>query len=359
MRIRELSLQPFRNFDRTQLRLEADRILISGANGRGKSNLLEAISYLSIGKSVRGAKDEQAVPHGGQHFDVRALCDGARPCQELRLFYARDGGKKAFHNGTQLPRVLDMLGLFRTAHFSPEDVSLVLRFPAQRRRLLDILISQADPQYLHDLQRYQRVLLQRNHLLRGHTTAAGPDPGAQGLDSWTAQLARLGARLRARRLEVIGAIGATFAAYCRRFSGGREEAALEYLGPSAQGPTEEGLAAELAALRRQEQRLGFTLCGPHRDDLVFLLNGQPADAFASEGQLKTLLIAWKMSEACFLQQRSGDAPVLLLDDVFSELDEERTHELLESIDGFEQVLVTSPKPLAADIAAGFEQVHLA
>ncbi|MEW6755442.1 MAG: DNA replication/repair protein RecF [Candidatus Latescibacterota bacterium] len=359
MRIRELSLRPFRNFNKTELRLEADRILICGANGRGKSNLLEAISYLSIGRSVRGAKDQQAIPHGGLCFDVRALCDGARQCQELRVYYARDGGKKAFCNGAQLPRVLDMLGVFRTAHFAPEDASLVLRFPAQRRRLLDILISQSDPVYAQDLQRYQRVVQQRNHLLRGQSAGGSAYCGQPSLDAWTGQLARLGARVRAKRLAVLSCVGPALGSYCRRFSAGREEVALEYAGPSPAGSHEEGLAAELASHRREELRVGYTLCGPHRDDLVFSLNGRPADTFASEGQLKTILIAWKMAEARFLQEPGCDAPVLLLDDAFSELDEERTGELLGAVDAFGQVLVTSPRPLPADVRGRFEVIHLA
>ena len=218
MRIREISLQPFRNFNELRLQFEADRILIGGANGRGKSNILEAVSYLSIGKSVRGAQDVQAVPHEGQYFDIRAVCCDGPHYHQLRLFYGTQEGKKIFCDGTPLPRLADVLGIFKTVHFSPEDVALVMRFPAQRRRLLDILISQTSAPYLYDLQQYQRVLAQRNHLLKV-SRGALRDSDNRALDAWDHQFAHLGARIRRRRLEVLGNMKQVFAEYYARLSG--------------------------------------------------------------------------------------------------------------------------------------------
>ena len=359
MRIRAITLQPFRNFDEFHLSLGSDRVLIVGKNGHGKSNILEAISYLSIGKSVRGAKDHQVVPHGGQNFDIRALCnDGRRDCH-LRIFYAQENGKKAFCNETPLDRVSDVLGIFRTVHFSPEDVSLVLRFPAQRRRVLDILISQSSASYLRDLQRYRRVSTQRNHLLRTSKRAQKvPDQGV--MQAWNTQLAQLGAKIRFRRLEALRVLSGPFTEYYGRFAPQGEEATIGYQGPKCS--TEEDLRIELLAeldnRKVQEQRQGHTLCGPHRDDLAFFLNDQPADTFASEGQLKTILIAWKMAEVRFLEKQNAEQPVLLLDDVLSELDEQRGHTLLELINEFDQVLLTSPRELEEPAPASFEKINL-
>jgi DNA replication and repair protein RecF len=359
VRIRSITLQPFRNFDQFCLSLEADRVLIVGRNGHGKSNILEAISYLSIGKSVRGAKDHQVVPHGGQHFDIRALCnDGRRDCQ-LRIYYAQKEGKRAFCDKNPLVRVSDVLGVLKTVHFSPEDVSLVLRFPDQRRRVLDILISQSSAPYLRDLQRYRRVLTQRNHLLRtSKRTGKILDRGV--LQAWSGQLARLGACIRSRRLQALQVLAKPFAEYYDRFSLQQERAAVDYQGPKSR--TEEDLCAELLAeLERkkdQEQRQGHTLCGPHRDNLVFQLNRQSADSYASEGQLKTILIAWKMAEVRFLEQQTVQQPVLLLDDALSELDAQRAHVLLEMINEFDQVLLTSPRELEASSPARFERIQL-
>ena len=359
MRIREITLRPFRNFAQIHLAFEVHRVLIAGRNGLGKSNILEAISYLSIGKSVRGSKDLQAVPHGEQFFDIRALCnDDRRECQ-LRIFYSRQDGKKAFCDDVPLPRVSDILGVFKTVHFSPEDVSLVLRFPAQRRRLLDILISQSSAAYLRDLQQYQRVLTQRNHLLR-KCKKGTKRPDESALCAWDEQLAQLGAKVRAERLKTLAELSEPFSLYYDRFSPQQEAAALEYRGPRAD--TEEELRAELLADLREkrevENRQGFTLSGPQRDDLAFLSNGKPAEAYASEGQLKTIMIAWKMAEVRFLERRTRQQPVLLLDDVFSELDDQRVGELLELVDEFEQVLVTTPRELAAGIRGQFSEIRL-
>ena len=350
MRIREISLQPFRNFKALRLNFESDRILIGGANGQGKSNILEAISYLSIGKSVRGTQDSQAVPHEGQYFDIRAVCCDGPHRHQLRLFYGTKEGKKVFCDGTPLPRVADVLGIFKTVHFSPEDVALVMRFPAQRRRLLDILISQTSAPYLHDLQQYQRVLAQRNQLLKASKGSLRESEG-HALDAWDVQLARFGARIRLRRLEVLKRMEDVFRAKYARLSSQSEEAKAVYQGSQTPGeelvPSEEDLLqdllVEMKGKRFLEIQVGHTRCGPHRDNLSFTLNALPADTFASEGQLKTLLISWKMAEVEFLVQETGQGPVLLLDDVFSELDAQRSEQLLEMFDAFDQILLTVPR----------------
>ncbi len=358
MRIRELVLRPFRNFATIHVVFEADCTLIFGPNGRGKSNILEAISYLSIGRSVRGAKDHQAVPHDGEHFDIRGTCQEGRHDHKRRIFFGKKEGKRAFLDDNPLARVSDVLGHFRTVHFSPEDVSLVLRFPAQRRRILDILISQSSASYLRDLQLYQRVLNQRNHLLRTAKKSIGT-VAEQTIGPWDSQLAELGARIRSERLATLAALSVTFADYYRRFSSGSEEVAIEYKGVRDEGENlEEALCEELARKRPQELQAGHTLCGPHRDDVSFTLNGRSAEVYASEGQLKTILISWKLAESCYLEQRCGEQPVVLLDDVFSELDHDHIGELLEIVDEFEQVIVTTPQEPEPRVAGRFEQIRL-
>lgn len=339
--------------------------MIGGINGQGKSNILEAISYLSIGKSVRGAQDAQAVPHDGQYFDIRAVCCDGPHNHQLRLFYGIREGKKIFCDGAPLPRIADVLGIFKTVHFSPEDVALVMRFPAQRRRLLDILISQTSAPYLYDLQQYQRVLAQRNQLLKG-TKGSMRDSESQTLGAWDAQLARLGARIRLRRLEALGSMAEVFTANYARLSGQREgaEAAYQYskMGDEVLAPSEEelrlDLEEEMKSKRSSELQLGHTRCGAHRDNLVFALDGHPADTFASEGQLKTLLVSWKMAEMHFLAAETGQNPVLLLDDVFSELDNQRTSALMEMVESCEQVLLTAPKRPDEKLCAGFAEIWL-
>lgn len=334
--------------------------MISAPNGWGKSNILEAISYLSIGKSIRGAQDQQAVPFGGKYFDIQGKCENGPQIQTLRIFFDKTKGKTAFCEEVPLARVSEVLGRFRTVHFSPEDVALVLRFPAERRRLLDILLSQYSPQYLRDLQRYHRVLAQRNHLLRENRGSRLLTEIAAVLDPWTNQLAKLGASLRFKRREVLKAIENPFSRYCDLLSTTRERVAIEYRGSQAleEGALAEELRQELEECQQQELQVGHTLCGPHRDDLVFLVNGRPADLFASGGQLKSILIAWKLGEVHFLEEPPGNRPVLLLDDAFSELDKQRAKALLEIIDGFEQVLVTTSQEMGREFSSRFEKVRL-
>ena len=360
MRIRELTLKPFRNFAAIRLSFAAENVLIFGPNGRGKSNILEAISYLSIGKSVRGAKDQHVVPHGEDFFDIQALCTDGRHDQQLRVFYSKKEGKKAFADANPLPRVSELLGTFRTVHFSPEDVSLVLRFPAQRRRLLDILIAQSSAAYLRYMQRYYRVLAQRNHLLRTAKKSRHGLVDSQVMEPWNAQLVDWGAQLRLQRLDALKKLSAPFVRYYGRFALAGEEVAVIYQGTKEQDL--EALRAELreglSRRREQETQMGYTLCGPHRDDLKFTLNGEPAEVYASEGQLRTVLISWKLAEARYMEEQTGEQPVLLLDDAFSELDSGRIGELLDIVGEFEQVIATTPQEPNTRQTARFESIDL-
>lgn len=349
MRIREISLRPYRNFERLELELGLRGALIVGGNGRGKSNILESISYLSLGKSVRGARDQEAVPRAGAHFDIRGVWEQGGRQRLARVYYSRQEGKRAFLDDAPLARVSELVSQFRTVHFSPQDTSLVLLFAAQRRRLLDILLSQACIGYLHDLQRYSHVLTQRNRYLRTH--------GARRVDhaereAWDSQLAVPGAAIRRARLETLVDLAPVFAGLYEGFCTGRERAGFEYRSqplPPAPGdlPSVQQLEAllrrELAEDPGREERAGHTLSGPHRDGFGFTLDGESAAVYGSQGQLKGVLLSWKMAESRYLEARSGEQPVLLLDDVFSELDEVRSRQLLRLTEGFEQVIMTAPR----------------
>ena len=364
MRIRRLQLQPFRNIDSLELDLGVRGALIIGDNGRGKSNILEAISYLSLGKSIRGARDHEAVPHDGTWFDIRGAWEVGEQEHQARVVYSGQDGKRVFMDGAPLPRVSDLVSQFQTVHFAPEDVALVLQFSAQRRRLLDILLSQAVPAYLQNLQRYNRVLTQRNHFLRqlGQRRA---DPAERGV--WDGQLTEPGAAIRRARMEALVEIAPGLSSCYSGFSTGRERAGIEYQGveltadgddvPSLDA-VQEILLQELRADPTKEERAGHTLSGPHRDSVGFTLDDSPAETYGSQGQLKSVLLSWKMAESRFLESRSGHQPVLLLDDVFSELDETRSRQLLLLADDFEQVVLTTPRVPSQGMPSRFEHIEL-
>ena len=363
MRIRRLRLEPYRNLSLLELDLDRRASLIVADNGRGKSNVLESISYLSIGKSIRGARDHEVVPHSGDHFDVRSEWEDGSRDRRGRIFYSRSAGKRAFLDGVPLPRVSDLVSQFRTVHFAPEDVSLVLQFASQRRRLLDILLSQARPEYLKNLQRYYRVLAQRNRYLRNLTDGRFD---AAERRVWEEQLAANGGRIRQLRLETLAELMPVFTDYYQQFSTSREQAGITYRSepvpvcvgeaPSVQ-ELEQELLAQFEADPTREERAGYTLYGPHRDALTFTLGGAEADTYGSQGQLKSLMLSWKMAEARFFEARTGSQPVLLLDDVFSELDETRSRRLLSLTGDFDQVILTAAR-LPGEAGDRFERVEI-
>ncbi|MBT4100321.1 MAG: DNA replication/repair protein RecF [Gemmatimonadetes bacterium] len=349
MLLRQLSLRPFRNFAHIDLEFALGGAIIVGANGRGKSNILEAICYQSIGKSIRGSRDHEAIPHGGAHFDIRGNWqegDRERPC---RVFYGTTEGKKVFLDETALTRVSDLVAHFQTVHFAPQDVALVLQFSAQRRRLLDIVLSQADTDYLKALQTYQRLLTQRNHYLRslGHRSIDTTEA-----EVWDAQLARPGSYLRHQRLSGLVEMLPDFQRHYKMFSTGEEAASLLYadapLPPSSeQVPSQEQLEQEfrqqLSDAHEKERHAGHTLSGPHRDSFVFTIDDAAADTYGSQGQQKSVLLSWKMAELQLLERRRNRQPLLLLDDVFSELDPVRSAHLIDMIADFDQVILTAPR----------------
>lgn len=364
MRIRQLRLEPYRNLSALDLDLDRRASLIVADNGRGKSNVLESISYLSIGKSIRGARDHEVVPHDRDHFDIRSEWQDGSRHRQARIFYSGSEGKRAFLDGVALPRVSDLVSQFCSVHFAPEEVPLVLQFAQQRRRLLDVLLSQARPEYLQSLQRYNRVLAQRNRYLR-NLGGRRSDPAERRV--WEEQLAATGGTIRRFRLETLAGMMPVFLGYYEKFSTGRERAGMTYRSqplpesvedvPAAE-QLEQGLLAELEGDPVREERAGHTLYGPHRDTLSFSLNGAAADVFGSQGQLKSLMLSWKMAEVRFLEARGGSQPVLLLDDVFSELDETRSRRLLSMTEDFDQVILTAARVPGEEVGDRFDRLEI-
>ncbi|MEX2570850.1 MAG: DNA replication/repair protein RecF [Gemmatimonadota bacterium] len=353
MHLSALRITNFRNFADQQVELPALGMAIVGDNGQGKTNFLEAIYYLEIFRSFRGAPDEQLVRFGEEVFRVegRAEADG-----ETRVIAAafdrKQKRKKVTVDGAEPDRIGDGLGRIGVVVFSPSDVTIVSGSPAGRRRFLDILLSLAEPRYLENLQRYRQVLSQRNALLRG-----GQPPAL--VAAWNDGLVRTGSRVVAARMRWVAARAPSFAARVREIAGGTD-AVLEF-DPSlplesgeAAETTEaiaEAFAAELARVAEREQRRGATLVGPHRDDLRMRAAsggaGEWVDlrVFGSGGQQRTAAVALRMVEAETLRERGGSQPVILLDDVFAELDPGRSRRILDWVDREKtaQVILTAPK----------------
>jgi DNA replication and repair protein RecF len=348
-----LHLRNYRNFAEQVLELPAQGAAIVGDNGQGKTNLLEAVYYLEIFRSFRGAPDEQLVRFGEDVFRVEARLEEAegRTRSVSAAFDRRGRKKKVAVNGGEPERLGDALGQVGAVIFSPSDVELVSGGPGGRRRFLDIVLSLAEPGYLQALQRYRQTLFQRNTLLRQNSPRAL-------VELWDEGLVAAGSRVAAARAAWVAERAESFAVHYARVAGG-QPGQMAYA-PSAPELADLTSPAEVAAafgtaLARsadREQRRGMTLVGPHRDDLRFTIAGADGGAlelrtYGSGGQQRTAAIALRMVEAETIHAVRGREPIILLDDVFAELDPGRSQRIvdwIENEDGGGQVILTSPKP---------------
>jgi DNA replication and repair protein RecF len=339
-----LNLHHFRNYVRERLVFSPKGVLIRGGNGQGKSNLLEAIYFLSLGKSSRGATEADVASYEERGFAVRGGFSGESGSFSIFVEYDAVQGKRIYIDGQALPRASLLVGRFPSVLFSPEDVDLILRFPVGRRRILDALLAQESQEYLSDLLRYRRVLTQRNRLLKRITRA-----GAQAdrlLGPWDEELATCGARIVRRRTAMIEELRGDFVSFYRKLASGGEEASFTYEHTVSFGGEDHDAQCFLEVLakkRAKEIRMGYTLSGPHRDDVRICVNGRDLQRFGSQGQLKSVLLAWKLAEVVFLRRATEQWPVLLLDDVFSELDRRRCLVLQELLSEFGQVFLTAAR----------------
>ena len=329
MRLASLRLENYRNIAAACLTPGPELTVICGNNGQGKTNLLEAVWLLTGGKSFRGGKDAELVRRGAEFAALEAVTIEATGKEnEIRLTVGAPGrpGRYAVRNGAPPKRASSLAGSFPAVVFDPGHLSLVKGAPDGRRRFLDAALCQLYPGYLTLYRRYVRILQQKNSLLR-RAPAGLERPLREKLDLLEVlneELAACGEEVQARRRAYLDLLAPMAAENYRELSRGAEQLAICYEAQFEPG----GLAGLLAARRDEEVRAGQSLCGPHREDLSFTLDGQPARSFASQGQQRSAVLSLKMAEADASAQITGERPVLLLDDVLSELDEGRRAYLL-------------------------------
>jgi DNA replication and repair protein RecF len=356
VRLNHLSLTNFRNYSRLELSLPARLSLFQGANAQGKTNLLESIHLLATARSPRAAAERELLnwlalqsplPYARLAAEIG---DGQRTDRlELVLELSGNGGnagpvvrKQVRINGVA-KRSLDLIGRLRVVLFLPEDVSLVAGSPGERRRYLDIALCQIDPVYCRSLTDYNKALQQRNALLK-RLRDEGGDAGQ--LAFWDNQLATHGGQVLVRRHHAVESLDGIARQRHRELSGGAEWLKLVYLPSPAlpfttPGEAAEAFAAKLKATRSRDIAAGTSLSGPHRDDLAFLAEERDLRAYGSRGQQRTAALAMKLAEVQMMAEVTGESPLLLLDDVMSELDEVRRHALLDALAGVDQALVTT------------------
>jgi len=344
IRLHRLELLHFRNIAGLELELQAPRLLVIGANGEGKSNLLEAVELLTSLRSHRCSSDPDLIRQGEPTSRLRARTSEG---DQLELELRRRGGRRALRNGRSLERLIDLIGPLRCVGFSALDLELVRGEPAQRRQWLDRVVLQLEPIYGALLSRYGRLLRQRSQLLR---RGLAPTERSALLDAFDQQMALVGTRLHRRRGRALERLEPVAQLWQERLGGGNEVLELVYrsgtrLKTEATGTGEEvwraALLDQLLQQRSEEERLGQCLVGPHRDEIELLLGGAPARRFGSAGQQRTLVLALKLAELDVVHAVVGEPPLLLLDDVFAELDPRRQNLLLEAVGNGHQCLVSA------------------
>ena len=345
--LRRLAARDFRNLRRADLSLAPEGAVVIGDNGHGKTNLLEAIYYLELLRSVRGARDQDLVRFGEPGFHLSAHVWVGRQ-RELTVGFERATRRKKVRlDGADAPRLSDALGAVPAVMVSPRDVALVAGPPSERRRYLDVVLALTSRRYLAALQGYRGALVRRNAALRDVARSGAPD-GRVAV--WEPPLAQHGAVLWSERAAWVAGAAVRFPELCAAI-GERAPARLRYLtGRPAEGDLADELAAALAAGRPADVRRGLTHAGPHRDDLELSLiepDGSARDlrTFGSAGQQRTAAIALRMLEAETLRDRVGHHPILLLDDPFAELDTRRAGRILDLLahDGMGQTVLTVPR----------------
>jgi DNA replication and repair protein RecF len=355
--VSHLTLHNFRSYADVDVPMEAGVTAFIGRNGQGKTNLVEAIDYLSRLSSHRVATDAPLVRAGADQAIVRAAVvkDGRTAVLEVELNPGR--ANRGRINKSTLPKVRDLVGLVRTVIFSPEDLTLVKGDPSDRRRFLDDLLVLSTPRLAGSRADYDRILKQRNSLLKsaryGNRQAALATLGV-----WDAHLARVGAELLDERLRLVEElrpyVGRAYETVARGAS--RDDARIDYRSsipalaeldelPDRAALTD-ALMAEVERRREDELDRGISLVGPHRDELLLALGDLPAKGYASHGESWSLALSLRLASFDLLRD-DGDDPILILDDVFAELDTERRRQLAELVAGAEQVLVTAA--VAADV----------
>lgn len=328
MRIKGLELHRFRNYRELTLYPTAGLHVFSGLNAAGKTNILEAVFLCALGRSHRTPHDAELIREGEMSGSVHLALETRGGTRTIAIELLRGERKRVLLDGTPLTRTGELMGCLNVVMFSPEDLHLVKDGPQERRRFLDMELSQLKPAYYYALQQYNNALKNRNLLLKEQPIRYDM------IELWDEQLAQLGTTIIRTRAEFVEELCILAEKLHSGMSGGRERLETVYLPnvpPMAADVLPERLNELLTDHLERDIYRGFTSVGPHRDDLGLMLNGKDVRVFGSQGQQRTAALSLKLSEIELMRRVRGERPVLLLDDVFSELDADRQARLLETV----------------------------
>ena len=324
MIIKSLELSNYRNYDNVVIKFDKGINILYGDNAQGKTNILEAIYMCGTTKSHRGNKDKEIIRFGCEESHIRALFEKNDVEYQIDIHLRKDKSKGIAINGVKLKKAAELLGLANIIIFSPEDLSIIKNGPSDRRRFVDAELCQLDKVYLYNLTNYNKIVNQRNNLLKD--ILVHPEL-RDTLDVWDSQLVNIGTKIIERRKIFVDQLNEIIAGIHRSISGGKEEISIIY-DPNIDT---DGYEEKLKRHREKDIRYKLTSVGPHRDDFIFNINNVDTKKYGSQGQQRTAALSLKLAEINLVERLTGSTPILLLDDVLSELDANRQNYLLNGI----------------------------
>lgn len=354
MLINKLTLTNFRNYESCEFLPEKGINLIVGENAQGKTNLLEAVFLCCFGRSHRTSREKDMIAYDAPFSLIQLSSERTATTHELSIRLTREEGRKIKSDGLPLNRIGELMGLLNCVLFAPEHLSIVKDGPAERRRFLDMELSQTYPAYFFLLQQYNRALRQRNMLLK--TLREQPELRST-LPDWNAQLASLGWKIMVYREAFCARLSRLASENHADISGGREQLKVQYQ-PQCGADDEASLLRLIEEGTQEDIRRLTSLRGPHRDEMALTLDGREIRAFGSQGQQRTAALSIKLSELDLIYAETGEWPILMLDDVMSELDDRRQKYLLERILPVQTLVTTTsfdaswPSAKRFDVASG-------
>lgn len=368
MLCKKVELQNFRNAGCEVIEFDNGINVLHGENAQGKTNLLEAIYFISLGKSFRTTHETEIIRFGEEFASISLDYESEDREQNVTMRFSDNARQKknVTHNGVKITKLSELVGSFRAVLFSPDHLQMIKDGPALRRNYLDVAISQIRPMYLHSLQKYNKILKNRNTLLKNAEEDRATFDAT--IDFWSAQLAHEAALIAKARAEYVAKSGEIIADfYSRMCQSGEidEHPEFIYAGSAKQdgelyfdvAATEKNFLRLLTDFHEREIAAGSTLYGIHRDDIIINLNGKNTRLYSSQGQQRSLALAMKLAEGEICKMDCGEYPVFLFDDVFSELDSGRRKNLLREI-ADRQVIITSCEN-DMDLAVPFKRIEVA
>lgn len=334
MKIKSLKIKNFRNYDLLNLDFDGSANIFYGDNAQGKTNILEALYITGTTKSHRGAKDRDLIQFEKDEAHIETVIEKRKICYQIDLHLKKNSPKGIAINKIPIRKAGELFGIVNFVFFSPEDLNIIKNGPAERRRFIDMELSQLDKIYFNNLSNYNRIVNQRNHLLK-EIGIENKKNLMETLEIWDLQLIEYGNRLIERRKQFIQDMNEIVSSVHRKLTGDRENIKIIYEPCNGNIPLEQTIKKN----RERDLRMKSTSSGPHRDDICIMHDRMDIRKFGSQGQQRTAALSLKLAEIELVKNTIGDTPVLLLDDVLSELDKHRQNYLLDSISDI-QTLIT-------------------